>query len=200
MNGPCRWNHPYQIRRRPRLHGAGDVVDQSRSSSLQAKRAVIEVVSPQDLPFHVLDLLQHRIFGVEELEALLLVRSDATARWTASAVAARLERPESWSSPALEGLCAAELLVGEGPEERRRYAYRPATPELDASVTLLASLYEERRVDVLRVLNDKAVERIRIAAAKTFSAALEDKRKRGRKRNGRKRLTTKPNGESEGGT
>mgnify|MGYP000464569623 CR=1 FL=1 len=154
-------------------------------------------MSSQDLPFDVLDFLQRRIAGIDELEALLLVRSDAARRWTASDIATTLARPETWAAPALESLCTAELLVArDGEEDERRYAYQP-TPALESVVTSLAQLYDERRADVLRVLTDNAVERIRAAAAKTFGGAFEGKtqaRKRSGKSNGKKKNGGRSNG------
>lgn len=161
-------------------------------------------MSPQDLPFDILDFLQRRIAGIDELEALLLVRSDAARRWTASDIATTLARPESWAAPALESLCAAELLVMRDGDEgdERRFAYQPA-PALESVVTSLARLYDEQRADILRVLNDNAVERIRAAAAKTFGGALEGQKKakkRSGRSNGGKKNGGRSNGEGEGGS
>jgi len=130
-------------------------------------------VSPQDLPFNILAFLQERIAGTSELAALFLVRSDALRGWSAAAVAEQLELPESWAGPALEGLCDAELLVADETETEQRFWYRPATPALESVVTVLSEIYDDQRSDVLRILSDKAVERIRAAAAKTFSGAFE---------------------------
>lgn len=155
-------------------------------------------MSPQELPFDVLDLLQRHIAGIDELEALLLVRSDAARGWTAASVAKTLDRPEAWAAPALEALCAAELLVPRGGDaEERRFSYHPS-PAHESVVTSLAHLYDEHRADILRVLNDKAVERIRAAAAKTFSGAFDVGKKKARKRNGKK-SGRKPDGGDEGG-
>lgn len=141
-------------------------------------------MSPQDLPFDVLELLQRRITGIDELAALLLVRSEPERRWAASTVAALLERSESWALPALESLCEAELLASPDDDTGEpRFSYRPA-PALESVVTTLARLYEERRADILRVLNDNAVDRIRAAAAKTFKGAFEGSEKQAKKRNG----------------
>lgn len=137
-------------------------------------------MSPQDLPFDVLAFLQERITGTDELEALLLVRSDTSRGWTAAAVAGLLGRPESWAGPALEGLCEAELLVEDGSDEEQRFWYRPVTPALESVVRVLSGLYDERRADVLRVLNENAVERIRAAAARTFGGVLEGRQKSGK--------------------
>ena len=142
--------------------------------------------------------LQRRIAGVDELEALLLVRSDAARGWTAAAVASTLDRPESWAVSALESLCAAELLVSrDGDTEERRFSYQPA-PAFESVVTSVAHLYDEQRADVLRALNDNAVERIRGAVAKTFSGAFDGGKKKARKRGGKKSGNGK-NGRREGG-
>lgn len=142
--------------------------------------------------------LQRRIAGVDELEALLLLRSDAARGWTAAAVALALDRPESWAAPALESLCNAELLVSRGGDtEERRFSYQPA-PAFESVVTSLAHLYDEQRADILRALNDNAVERIRAAVAKTFSGAFEVDKEKARKRGGKKSGNGK-NGGREGG-
>lgn len=118
--------------------------------------------------------LHGRLAGLDELEVLLLVRSDAARGWTATEVAERLGLPASSSDGALEKLCTADLLVidGGGGGAERRYAYRPGIPGLDGVVTTLAEIYGERRLEVMRILSDSALERIRSAAARTFADAF----------------------------
>jgi hypothetical protein len=157
------------------LHRADAVLDLSRVSCFERK-GLRKTVSPQDLPFDVLAFLQERIAGTDELAALLLVRSDASRGWTAAAVAEQLELPKSWAGPALEGLCDAELLVEDGTDGEQRFWYRPVTPALESVVAVLSGIYEEQRTDVLRILNENAVDRIRAAAARTFVGAFEGKK------------------------
>lgn len=130
-------------------------------------------------------LLQDRLAGLDELEVLLLVRRDTTRAWTASEVADRLGLPSSSSDGALESLCVAALLVahGGGGGAERRYAYRPEVPGLDAVVTSLVEIYDERRLEVMRILSNNALERIRSAAARTFADAFVIGRN-GRKKDG----------------
>lgn len=137
----------------------------------------------RDIPSDVLALLQDRLAGLDELEVLMLVRSDAPRRWTAAAVADRLGLPESSSDAALDSLCAAQLLVADGGAggAERQYGYGPATPELERAVTSLADVYEERRLEVMRILSDSALERIRSAAARTFADAFVIGRSKGKK-------------------
>jgi hypothetical protein len=149
-----------------------------------------EAMTPRDLPFDVLAFLQERINGTDELAALLLIRSDASRGWIGAAVAEQLDLPRAWAGPALEGLCDAGLLVADETEGVQRFWYRPATPALESVVTVVAEIYDERRSDVLRILNDTAVERIRAAAARTFGGAFEGRstgaKKRGAKRGAKK--------------
>lgn len=137
------------------------------------------------IPPDVRTLLHERLAGLDELEVLLLVRGDASHGWTASEVAERLGLPESSSDAALESLCMAALLVldGGGGGAERRYAYRPGTPELDGAVTSLAEIYGERRLEVMRILSNHALDRIRSAAARTFADAFVISRN-GRKKDG----------------
>lgn len=156
-------------------------------------------MSSQDLPFDVLIFLQRRIAGIEDLEALLLVRSDSARGWTAAALASALDRPESWAGPALERLCAAELFVSrDGDTKERRFSYQPA-PALEAMVNRLVQLYDEQRADILRALNHNAVDRIRAAVAKTFSGAFDGGKKKTRKRDGKLRSGKRRSGGREGG-
>lgn len=126
------------------------------------------------IPPDVLALLQERLAGLDELEVLLLVRGDASRGWTASDVAERLGLPVSSSDAALESLCAAALVVveGGGGGAELRYAYRPSTPELAGVVSSLAEIYDERRLEVMRILSNHALGRIRSAAARTFADAF----------------------------
>lgn len=137
------------------------------------------------IPNDVLALLEERLAGLDELEVLLLVRGDTSQSWTPSEVAERLGVPVSSSDAALESLCKAGLLVpsGGGGGAERRYAYGPGTPELDQTVASLADIYMERRLEVMRILSNSALERIRSAAARTFADAFVIGRS-GRKKDG----------------
>lgn len=126
----------------------------------------------RDIPDDVSSLLQERISGLDELKTLLLVSSDASKRWTASSVAAHFGRRTLWMEVVLEKLCATALLVGEGDGSERRFVYRPDTPTLDAAVRSLAEVYDTQRVNVVLMLSNKAMDRIRQAASRSFACAL----------------------------
>ena len=128
----------------------------------------------RSIPTDVLALLQERLAGLDELEVLLLVRGMAPGNVSPSEIADRLGLPISSSESALESLCGAGLLAvdGGGGGAERRYAYRPTLPELDRAVASLAELYGDRRLEVMRILSNNALDRIRSAAARTFADAF----------------------------
>lgn len=128
--------------------------------------------SCDDLPLDVMVLLRDRVPGPSDLEMLLLVRSDPARGWAVQAVAQAIGLPEPWVKDSLEGLRQVALVVQDGSMAEPRFFYRPATPALEASVTALARLYEERPAEVIRRLNDNAITRVRLAAVQAFPAAL----------------------------
>jgi hypothetical protein len=134
-------------------------------------------VPSDEIPADVLGLLRDCVCGLDELELLLLVRRDAANGWSAPTVAARLGVPEARVEDSLEALCAAALVVADGStdgtdvdvkEAKRRFFYRPATPALEATVNALAWICDVRPADVIRALNDHALDRVRSAARRAF--------------------------------
>jgi hypothetical protein len=130
-------------------------------------------VPERDIPSDVLALLQERLAGLDELEALLLLRSEPSRLWFASEVAERLGLPVASSETALASLCKVSLLAAEGGGggAEARYVYRPA-PELEQVVSSLAEIHADRRLEVMRILSNSALDRIRTAAARTFADAF----------------------------
>lgn len=129
-------------------------------------------MTERPIPNDVLTLLHERLAGLDELEALLLLRANAPRGWTAAEVAEQLGLPESSSEAALTHLCRASLLVTEGRGAELRYIYRPHAPDLVLAVSSLAEIYGERTLEVMRVLSNSALDRIRSAAARTFADAF----------------------------
>jgi hypothetical protein len=129
------------------------------------------------LPSDVLALVRERVLSLDDLKVLLLLRDDASKPWTASTLAAQLALPEAWTEGLLEDLRAAALLAADGNETERQFVYRPATPDLEATVARLAQMYDERPADVIRTLNDGALQRVRRAASRAFPEAFERRNK-----------------------
>jgi len=132
----------------------------------------VKAVSPDDLSLDVLVLLRERLPGPCDLEVLLLMRGDPGRGRTAASMAAELGTPKSWVEQALDDLCAAGLLVEDGSATERQFFYRPATANLETTMSALARAYEERPADVVRMMNDNAIARVRSAAVQLFPASL----------------------------
>ncbi len=118
-------------------------------------------MSDTEISPEVLSLLHERLTGLHEIKALLLLQRDSSRVWSPSAVAAELHWPDDWGKNALVNLAAAGLLVGAGDG----FSYRPTTPELDTTVAALAEIHGEDGLDVIRILNSQAFDRIRSAVS-----------------------------------
>lgn len=126
------------------------------------------------IPDDLGQLLRERVASLEVLEAMLLLRRDPTRSWPADELSERLSIPENLLEPVLGELVRHGLLATTD----QRWRYAPRTPELAADVDRLAVLYDERRLEVMRLLSAHALERIRDSAARTFADAFVIKRKK----------------------
>lgn len=129
-----------------------------------------------DLPEDVHALLHEHIESYEQLEMLLLLRRERYEQWTGEALAARLRVRAELIDTALAGLEAGGLIEavrGSPP----RFAYRPASPGLDAAVGRLERAYAERPILVIQLMSANAIDRLRTAALHTFADAFVLKRK-----------------------
>ncbi len=126
------------------------------------------------IPADLGQLLRERVASLEGLEAMLLLRRDPTRAWSADALAQRLSIPETFLDPVLHELVASGLLAVDDTGWR----YAPHSPALAAAVDRLALLYDERRLEVMRLLSAHALERIRDSAARAFADAFVIKRKK----------------------
>jgi hypothetical protein len=126
---------------------------------------------PSRIPDDVRRFLLQCIDSVEQLEVLLLLHRAPGEAWTAEAIAQSLySNPESIGRR-LAGLHASGLLA---PAPSFRYKYQPKNVELDATVTLLANTYRERRVAVITVIASKPMENVR-AFSDAFRLRKKDK-------------------------
>jgi hypothetical protein len=134
------------------------------------------VTDPSDLPEDVRRLLQEHIQSYEQLEILLLLRRVRYEAWTSGALATRLRISEALVAPALACLEAAGLLRtdtgNDPPAQPPRYAYRPASSGLDATVGILDREYAERPISIIKLMSANSIERVRTAALHTFADAF----------------------------
>ncbi len=124
----------------------------------------------EPLPADVLELLQQRVGSLEELEVLLLLRRTREREWEVFEIARALGLPDAIVDTTVTTLRSHDFLVTSSPPGRYRYATRPA--EVAAVVDRLATVYDERRLEVMRVLSARALERVRSSAARAFAEAF----------------------------
>ena len=129
-----------------------------------------------DLPEDVRRLLQEHVESYEQLEILLLLRRLRYEAWTPAALATRLRINEALVVPALASLKAAGLLSTDtesgSAAQPPRYAYRPASSGLDATVGILDREYAERPISIIKLMSANSIERVRTAALHTFADAF----------------------------
>jgi hypothetical protein len=132
------------------------------------------------LPEAVQRLILERLHSVEELEALLLVHSDAARAWTVKDVSTALRINVTMANSALASLAARQLCVTmQDPEPAVKLDQRD--PALIAAVAELAQSYEQQRVEILVFISRAAITRVRNGALHTFAEAF---RISGRKKDG----------------
>lgn len=132
----------------------------------------------EPIPEELVRLLRERVASLEQLETLLLLRRTRERTWALDEVAQRLSMPESSIEPCLAELAKHGLLAAEGSAGGRMWQYRPASDVLAALVDELAAVYDERRLEIMRMLSAQALERIRDSAAKAFADAFVIGRKK----------------------
>jgi hypothetical protein len=111
-----------------------------------------QALGPVELPEEVRLLIRSGIPTVDALEILILLVRHPDQYWTAEAIGSEL-RYDLVDRPAITrclGLFAANGLLGQGVSDS--VIYRPASPELAASVTKLVQAYDERPVTLIRTL------------------------------------------------
>lgn len=123
------------------------------------------------IPEEVRRFVLQCIDSVEQLEVLLLLHRSPAVVWSPEAVATTLYSNPDSIARRLAGLHARGLL---SVTEASSYRYLPKTPELAATVTLLADTYRQRRVAVITVIASKPMENVR-AFSDAFRLRKKDK-------------------------
>lgn len=104
----------------------------------------------------------------EELEALLWFFAHQNECVTVRSLAQTLGIAESTLEEAVDALVASNLLV-RVPGSLDLIRYEPASVDLNANVTLLVALHEQDRFEVVRLVAENSMVRLRKSALQTFA-------------------------------
>jgi hypothetical protein len=117
-------------------------------------------------------LLRDCIDSFEQLEILLLLHRRRDDTWAPDSIEGELNLDADAAETALEDLCRWSLIEVRVEGGVRCYRYRPDTPGLEATIHALAKAYEEHRLEVIKLMNKNAIERVRTSAMRAFADAF----------------------------
>lgn len=112
------------------------------------------------VPDSVRKLIAERIDSIPELEAILLLRQHRGQSWSAEEAGQRLYLSSTVASHVLHLLTERGFLA----RSLQRYQYAPETPELEATVTLLAETYSKHLIAVTNIVHAKPSAGVRLFA------------------------------------
>jgi hypothetical protein len=106
-----------------------------------------------DIPSEVRRFILTSIPSVPHVEALLLMRATAPARWTSSDLAQRLYVQPALASGVLADLCTAALLQSE--DAGTSYFFGEQPDALCDVINTLAALYSSNLVEITLLIHSK---------------------------------------------
>lgn len=109
-------------------------------------------MTDQFVPDEIREFILKHISSVAQIEALLLVRSNPTERWSTSQIAKRLYTSEAEVTAALERLCAAGLLTLVD----NTYRFEGISPEKVVLVENLLTEYTRHLIPVTNLIHAKS--------------------------------------------
>lgn len=108
-----------------------------------------KAIIPEDIRRFVLTSIP----SVPFLEALLLLRADASHGWQTDTLARRLYIPERTAQALLDDLCRAGMAVPCDPPADSAYRYQPSSEALRGRIDELAELYARHLVDITMLIH-----------------------------------------------
>lgn len=129
-------------------------------------------MAADDLPEEVQKLLRDHIESYEQLEVLLLLRTELDHPWTVDALSARFRIAASLVSLALDGLQTGGFVEARAHGAEKQYAYIAQSNHVEATLRQLIQAYREHPIPILKQMSANAIERVRTAALRTFADAF----------------------------
>ena len=131
-----------------------------------------------DVPTDVQQFLHEYLESLAELEILILLQGHSGKALSALEVADELHIRESEAEDALRGLCERGLLSAGGAPGELRFRFGPSADELAQTTRLLAEIYQDQRVAIMRLMTAHSIQRLRAGALGMFSNAFVYPRRR----------------------
>ena len=116
---------------------------------------------PEQLPDDVHRLIVEHINSVEQLETLLLLRSEPQRVWTVDEVSHALYTQPAAAQMRLDDLQSRGLLLRG---DNSGWQYNQANAPVDRLIGLLADLYRDRRVTVITLIYSKPHQQVQAFA------------------------------------
>jgi hypothetical protein len=111
------------------------------------------------IPDDIAAFVTERISSVAELEGLLILRQDAQTKWRSQDLAGRLYIKEKEADELLRSLCETGLAARDSGEQPF-YCYRPASEDLEFTVSRLAQIYATHLVPVTELIHSRPRQRV----------------------------------------
>ncbi len=122
-----------------------------------------------EIPESVRTFLRENIESYEHLEILVQLLRSRERTWTLEQVAQELRLAPGPTLAALQYLTARGLLVESA---RGTYSYAPRVEALDRAAVALVQAYDRDRLEIMKLMNAHAVERLRSSILRTFAEAF----------------------------
>ena len=116
-------------------------------------------MSDKIIPEEIEQFILEKIESVAEIEALLLLRSNAEESWSVASLAKRLYIAEEQTAKILNHLCTEGLLTTSS-DEHLGYRYKPESLELKNSVDRVAEIYTKLLVPISNLIHSKPRARV----------------------------------------
>jgi hypothetical protein len=124
------------------------------------------------LPVDVRTFLEERIESYEQLAILLFLRARVKQSWAVTSLASELRLPEAIAEEALRFLCGRKLVGSMESADGPRFIYSPGSADLADVIERLANAYDDNLLDIMRLMTNNAIERLRANALSTFADAF----------------------------
>ncbi len=126
----------------------------------------------------VTQLLLDRVESYEQLEVLLLLCRDRSRPWTAEAAGEKLRLSTLATTMALDELARGGLLAVMRDEKPSTFTFRPDSARTATLIEDLLASYDDNCLDVIQVMNGRAMDRARSQARAFADAFIIGRRKK----------------------